>query len=436
MSSPDDAAAAAETNTVACVVDLRTVDYVDAVDENLVCPICRVALVDPVITVCDHVFCWRCLDQAHALSPNCPIDRQPLDGEEMFLAPKIITNQLDSLRVKCPNHDRGCDLVVARSLVENHVSRYCDKTMVPCPHPGCINRVARRDAAKGCLHYEVRCEYCKGTMLKADLEEHQDRECPNREAQCERCGADYLRNKHDEHIQECPEAETQCRFAPFGCATKTVRKLLDDHAAACEYRVVGPVGQQIMELRSELAALQEKDRLKDRRIKFLENKGFSMPVAASASEQQAMTEMNLAPETSLSSSSTATAESRPPYESRDQYFLQLFETIDHKVERLSTGLQEVDGRHSLHMIHETMQIKDQLTEIRSTLGVLGMHVRWLMNFRLQERGRVAPSSSGMTSSMAGSQHGSSGTGTGTGTGTGSALNLPRRLSDPDRHARL
>ncbi|KAF7534101.1 hypothetical protein G7054_g6523 [Neopestalotiopsis clavispora] len=381
----------------ATVVDLRLLDYQDPIDENLICPICRVALVQPVITRCDHVFCQRCLAQAHALSPVCPIDRSALDdltADNVRSAPKIVHNQLDNLTVKCPNRSRGCALVVARSLVENHVSRYCDKTMVPCPHPGCAHAVVRRDAGKGCLHYDVECEYCKGTMLKADLEDHQDSQCPNREKECELCGSPFLRNKQEEHSKECPEMETDCQYAPFGCVQKTARKFLDDHAGQCEYRVVGPVGEQIAELRAEVGALHEKDRLKDRRIKFLENKYFTMPAASASPE--AMTDISLPESSSTTAAATATSTDMAPYESRDQYFLSLFETMESKVERLSSALQEVEGRHSMMLINETLQIKDQLTEIRSTLGVLGMHVRWLMNFRLQELGKVAVELGGVT----------------------------------------
>jgi hypothetical protein len=184
------------------------------------------------------------------------------------------------------------------------------------------------------------------------------------------------------------------------------RKELEEHGQRCEYRVVGPVGEQLAELRAELDVLQEKDRLKDRRIKFLENRGFSLPATNSS---EAITDINI----TETSANTETA----PYESRDQYFLSLFETMESKVERVSSALTEVEGRHSMMLFNETLQIKDQLTEVRSTLGVLGMHVRWLMNFRLQERGRVGSGNPALPGSFTGSQVDTN------------DLDLPRRLSD-------
>ena len=391
-------------------LDLRTLEYEGTVDENLTCPICRVALVSPVITNCDHVFCQKCLVQAHALNPVCPVDRLPLKlVSETRTAPKIVHNQLDALPVRCPNRSRGCSLVVARSLVENHVTRYCDKTLVACPHPSCDKTVARKDVGKGCLHYDVKCEYCEEVKQKVDLEHHQDNECPNRKTRCELCDAEFLRHRQEEHKQECPEGETSCKFSLLGCTLQMRRKNLEEHTETCDYRVVGPVGEQLAELRAKMDVLSERDRLKDRRIKFLENKGFPLP---SASTSESISDINLP-------SSPGHAESAP-YESRDQYFLSLFETMESKVERLSSVLNEVEGRHSMLLFNETMQIKEQLTELRSTLGVMGMHVRWLMNFRLQERGRAGATPPTLPASFSGNQETQN---------RRAESSLPRRLSD-------
>src|SRR5256885_12068627 len=64
------------------IVDLRSLEYVSAVNENLVCPICHVALVDPIITSCEHIFCRDCLEEAYTISQSCPVDRLPLRKPE------------------------------------------------------------------------------------------------------------------------------------------------------------------------------------------------------------------------------------------------------------------------------------------------------------------------------------------------------------------
>ncbi|KAJ2996786.1 hypothetical protein NUW58_g860 [Xylaria curta] len=374
-------------------VDLKALEYLDEVDENLVCPICRLPLVAPTITNCDHVFCQKCIAQAHRLNPTCPVDRLPLKlADETRSAPRIIHNQLGSLLVRCPNSSFGCTHVVARSLIEDHVTRYCGRTLVRCPHPACDKKVARKDSKKGCLHYAAECEYCEQVYAKVDLEDHQDRRCNNRMKRCELCETEFVRHRQDEHAKQCPEAETTCKYASLGCTLLMKRKRLDKHVQTCEYRVVGPIGDQMIELRAELKALRDKDQQKERRIGFLESKRFAMTTTNTA---EGMADFTLP-------GTTAPADPAP-YESRDQYFLSLFETMEAKVERLSSALNEVEGRQSVMLFSETLQLKDQITEIRSTLGVLGMHVRWLMNFRLQERGRVATSSPNISGSFIGTQ---------------------------------
>lgn len=375
--------------------DLRALEYEGNVDENLICPICRCPFVSPIITACEHVFCTKCIIQAHALNPVCPVDRSPLKlVQETRRAPRIIHNQVDNLTVKCPNSSRGCNLIVTRSLVENHVERYCDKALVPCPNTYCDKQVMRKDIVKGCLHYNVKCKYCDQVKQMADMDEHQDTECPNRKAECNQCKGEYVRHKLEEHSNECPESWTSCKFTPLGCLALVRRKKLEQHVQTCPYRIVGPVGEQLAELQAEIKALQEKDQLKDRRIKFLENRGFPLPMQNSPE-----------PISDIAMSEAIPAhEDNAPYESRDQYFLSLFETMESKVERLSTALNEVEGRHSMMLFNESSQIKDQLTELRSTMGVLGMHVRWLMNFRLQERGRVGTVSPSMSGPFSGSSN--------------------------------
>lgn len=269
--------------------------------------------------------------------------------------------------------------------------------------------MVRKDVGKGCLHYDVKCEYCEETKQKVDLEQHQDTECPNRKSRCELCDAEFVRHRRDEHEQECSEGETSCKFSPMGCTLQIKRKNLEEHTQTCDYRVVGPIGEQLAELRAKIGVLSERDRLKDRRIKFLENKGFPLP---STSASESISDINLP-------GSPGHAESAP-YESRDQYFLSLFETMESKVERLSSVLNEVEGRHSMQLFNETMQIKEQLTEIRSTLGVMGMHVRWLMNFRLQERGRAGAGPPTLPTSLPGHQETQT---------RRTESSLPRRLSD-------
>src|SRR5277367_4245427 len=56
------------TNT-ADKIDLRSLDYVSEYDSHLMCPICHVPFISPVVLECDHTFCASCYEQYRAGGP-------------------------------------------------------------------------------------------------------------------------------------------------------------------------------------------------------------------------------------------------------------------------------------------------------------------------------------------------------------------------------
>jgi hypothetical protein len=208
----------------------------------------------------------------------------------------------------------------------------------------------------------------------------------------------------------------------YGCEHQSKRKDLDAHAPECHFKVMGPVVESLKEeitsLRGEVQMLQERDKAKDRRIRFLENykNAPSYPNDASI-------DINNLPDSGAITLDSA------PYDSRDQYLLSLLESQESKVDQLSQGMTELEAKQTVMLFNETIPIKEQLAELRSAQGVIGCHVRWLMNLRLQERrpgvGMGAAAAAGAAKTDG------SGSGNGGGASAGPSL-LPRRLSDTAR----
>lgn len=389
-------------------VDLRNLDYTKDVDENLVCPVCRVALVEPVTTVCDHVFCKDCLRHSYHLSPTCPIDRSPIRmPQDIRPTPKIILNQLDGLLVKCPNWEEGCQKVLARSMVQNHVSKYCEYVMIECPEGNCRLDVPRRFATDGsCRHQRVTCPDCSQLIWELKLERHRESDCEQRQTNCNDCGKDILRSRIGDHVRDCEEALTPCKWAEYGCLFTSKKKHMESHISSCDLRIMGPVmesmKQEITQLRGEIQFLSEKDKIKDRRIRFLE-------CNASASHKS-NPDLSTLPDTSPSAE-------YGPYDSRDQYLLSLLEHQDGKVDQLSAGITELEAKQTMMLFNETIPMKEQLAELRSAQGTLNMHVRWLLQFRRQESRPSAATNTGVT---------------GTDSEGGLSISTIRRLSDSTR----
>ncbi|TAQ89327.1 hypothetical protein B7494_g2306 [Chlorociboria aeruginascens] len=397
-------------------LDLRALTYINPVDENLICPICHVALIDPVDTLCDHTFCRECITHALAITESCPIDRYPLPPKETLTrSHKIIINQLDSLQVKCP----CCDNAIPRAMLQNHVDRYCKDALVKCPRKSCVEVIRRKFFEKGCLHYDSTCPDCQERHQEIEMDDHRLHSCKERHGECNHCGAVILNCQKSRHLEECPSAVASCKWAEYGCQMKTRRKDLQFHDDECAFKTVGAIAEilkrEISTLRSEIQTLTEKDKLQERRIKFLEN-GLKdtdrAPVFTDISTQSI-------------SSLPGPADAEPPTSTTTQeYLLSLVESQESKIDQLSAGMTELEAKQTMMLFNETIPIKDQLAELRSSQSVVGMHVRWLMNFRLQENQRKPLGGSG-----GGPGPGSSG---GSDSGSPSSATLPRRLSDSTR----
>jgi TNF receptor-associated factor 5 len=363
-------------------VDLRGLDYITKVDENLICPICRIAFINPITTSCDHVFCKDCFEQSYRISATCPVDRTPIRSQDIGPTHRLILNQLDGLEVKCPHSADGCEKVLARSMVQNHVDKYCEHALVSCPERECEGKVPRKDIASGCLHYATSCPDCSESLLEVDMKRHRAAECSERKTTCEKCGVEILRYRADDHENECQESEAACKWAIFGCPYKSKRKELPDHDPSCGLKVMGPVVEnlrgEILDLRQEVQFLKEKDKAKDRRLKFVEHER-SMAAASANELGYPVPDISDLPGPSSSSMGYG------PHDSRDQYLLSLLEAHERNLDQLSLGMTELEAKQTMMLFNETIPIKEQLAELRSNQGFLNMQVRWLINFRLQER---------------------------------------------------
>jgi TNF receptor-associated factor 5 len=442
--------------TVVREIDLRSLDYTSEVDENLICPVCRVALIDPITTMCDHVFCRDCFHKSYRHSPICPIDRCSLIlPHDIGPTHKLILNQLDALEVRCPNLKDGCTKVLARSMVQNHVEKYCDLTLVACEGPECLLGVPRQRVLEGCLHANKACPDCGEQFMELYLEQHRRDRCEKRETKCEKCSTQILRYQADLHKEACTEEMSNCKWAIYGCNHSSKRKDLVDHAPLCDFKIMGPVVEslksEIVLLRGDIQTLNEKDKAKDRRLRLLENERSHSP---SPSSSRYPLFDPLSPPTHLARSTSPSLshnhdelQEYTPYNSRDQYLLSLLESQESKVDHISANMTELEAKQTMMLFNETIPIKEQLAELRSAQSVIGMHVRWLMNFRLQETRPVKTAAAGSASTTgagtgAGTVAGPSGEKTGMGIGMGMGAGgsmigggvgklggVPRRLSD-------
>jgi len=152
-------------------------EYVESVNPNLICCICGEAFMSPVVsaTTCGHTFCLHCITRALEVKQACPIDRQPLTVEDLRPAVQIIVNMVNELRTKCPNHKKGCEAVMERGLVQQHVRDMCPFELVSCLNApsGCQGVMPRRvmleEHLKVCEFRKSTCDLCGDSVQESLL---------------------------------------------------------------------------------------------------------------------------------------------------------------------------------------------------------------------------------------------------------------------------
>ncbi|CAD0086153.1 unnamed protein product [Aureobasidium vineae] len=361
-------------------VDIRALDYVSAYDNNLMCPICRSAFVDPVVVAdCDHHFCRDCLDYTtswNQYSGTCPACRRPGRLTGSGSASKLLLNILDDLVVKCPNQPKGCNKQVKRGHLLDHVNIYCDYTKIDCPDDACDQKTQRKDAAH-CVHQPVSCLACRQSMTL-----HWQIECADHDIPCPSCAASIPYRYQQTHLaHHCPETNAACPARQFGCPFNTKRKNLPSHAIMCSLAKLTPY----------LSAQQQRQDEQDQARQLLEKKLQSlqqdMQDYRTMSQQEKRTP---APreEPSYFPNNLADFELHDyadfqPHASPTQHLLSLHENLREEVSRQANTIHEVDTRLSMMLLNENMRLKDELAYQGAQLSALMRQVGWLTNARLQ-----------------------------------------------------
>jgi len=152
--------------------------FAGAVDEELLCPICKNVLEDPVQVPCEHAFCRSCIQ--HWLSVggedagSCPVDRQPLQTDELRPLPRLLKNMLAKLMVSCIYKEYGCKNLVRLETLEQHTSAcsFNPKFPVLC-QGGCGLKVPKDELQKHNCVKELRAvvtdQKCELSELREEL---------------------------------------------------------------------------------------------------------------------------------------------------------------------------------------------------------------------------------------------------------------------------
>ncbi|KAK1712103.1 TRAF-type zinc finger protein [Colletotrichum lupini] len=384
------------------LLDFSALNYVEEPDDNLLCPICKLPVITPIITPCDHTFCLECLKRHVHSSDTCPIDRTRFRARDCKTS-RLLTNILDSLVVECPNTERGCGEKMKRDEVVKHTIS-CRYTLHDCPEKTCDKRVEQWLAVSGkCWHFEQTCEYCEEKMEAASMADHISKVCLKNTTDCTECGETIKLSELGQHRDEhCPETSVPCTYHDFGCKQEALRKTLATHQDECIFRVVAVVGEKVKSQETQIEKLQKQTEDQERQIMAMKDERRDC-----ISWDDVLNLNNV--------------QGGPKFKPTEAV-MTIYEDMERRMEELKKEFTDLEGRQTVMVLNQVMPIKDQITEIRSNLGILKMHMAWLMNKSREEveRSRLANRSVGSTSRTRGSSDSD---------GEATTPSTSRRLSD-------
>ena len=237
--------------------------FVDEIPSKYYCNICSKVLREAHLTVCcGQHYCDSCLQQWFASATQrrtktCPHCRQ--EGFQSFPNKEKI-REINEFRVKCTNHEKGCDWVGELGDLEKHIKSDdgCGYEVVRCGNYGymffatkCIVLCERRSLAKHretCRFRSYKCEHC-GHINTYDAiagsgRIHLDQctvnthpglnhygvcrqypvKCPNK------CGEKAIKRFDiSDHREKCPLESLDCPFKNVGCTSKKARRDMEGH---------------------------------------------------------------------------------------------------------------------------------------------------------------------------------------------------------------
>ncbi|XP_060118105.1 TNF receptor-associated factor 6 [Heteronotia binoei] len=204
------------------------VEFDPPLESKYECPICLMALREAVQTRCGHRFCKACIVKSiRDAGQKCPIDNEILLENQLF-PDNFAKREILSLRVKCPN--KGCDQKMELRQLEDH-QLHCGFASEECPQcQGCFQKNQLQEHIMlECPRRQVTCPNCVMNMAYEDKELH-DQKCPLASVFCEYCNTELIREQlHNHYDNDCPTAPVPCTYNAFGCPEKMQRNELARH---------------------------------------------------------------------------------------------------------------------------------------------------------------------------------------------------------------
>ena len=229
--------------------------------EELLCPVCRQILQDPVQTSCGHSFCCKCLGlsqrarrlQCHVCRQECTVSKDPKEAR-----------RVNNLQVKCPNHSEGCKWKGTLGDSAQHCTR-CPFEVIHCPNSpeGCTVKLQRikmqNHAARECKKRKHHCQFCNKVGVYSLITGEHLQMCHRYPIACPNdCGQTEIPREYlDSHREKCLKEVLPCKFADIGCTKKVQRQSVQEHLKTEKDQHLDQALMKIAEMTIQFKELQE-----------------------------------------------------------------------------------------------------------------------------------------------------------------------------------
>ena len=138
--------------------------FEDKVDIKLQCSVCLKVFKDPVQCPNEHYFCRSCIQRnlCHN-AETCPVCQHPLTEKTLTKPPRILTELLESLMIRCDYENRGCQELIKLEFLDRHV-RSCGYLPTRCTNTGCTEVINRHEKERHerelCQFRKIVCDDC------------------------------------------------------------------------------------------------------------------------------------------------------------------------------------------------------------------------------------------------------------------------------------
>ena len=164
--------------------------FENKVDIKLQCSVCLKVFKDPVQCPNQHYFCRSCIQtNLRHNAETCPVCQHPLTEETLTKPPRILTELLECLMIRCDYENRGCQELIKLEFLDRHV-RSCGYSPTRCTNTGCTE-----------------------VMNRHEKERHEHELCQFRKIVCDECGEQVMWKSSRLHPSPVLHAKRNRRFS-------------------------------------------------------------------------------------------------------------------------------------------------------------------------------------------------------------------------------